>query len=170
MTITLFVGPMCSGKTSALFEQYDMYKEHYPIFIYLPSVDTRSKLYLKSHDGRQLHAQCVDNVRCLPADCCVLIDEVQFTTGHVLDLLKTVPHNTHVFMSGLSGDFRRRGWPGMENVMALCDDVFFLKAKCTICHEAAPFTVRKGNRTDLVLCGGTDMYEPRCRHCIDRTI
>ena len=86
-------------------------------------------------------------------------------------ILSSVPPTTTVYMSGLSGDFKQRGWPGMENVMALCDDVFFLKAKCTICNEDAPFTVRKGtNSTDLVVCGGTDIYEPRCRKCVSSTI
>ena len=171
MSITLFVGPMCSGKTSSLFEQFEMYKDYYPVYVYVPSLDTRSKLSLKTHNGQIVAAQCLDNVRCLPADSVVLLDEVQFNTGHVIDLLKTVPPTTTVYMSGLSGDFKQRGWPGMENVMALCDDVFFLKAKCTICNEDAPFTVRKGtNSTDLVVCGGTDLYEPRCRKCVSTTI
>ena len=170
MSVTLFLGPMCSGKSTALFEQYELYKDLTPIYVFLPSLDTRSKLQLKTHDGQKIPAQCVDNIRCLPADATVLIDEVQFSAGHVLELLKSVPRTTTVFMSGLSGDFRQRGWSGMEDIAALCDDVYYLKAKCTLCQEPAAFTVRKSNSTDLVVCGGTDLYEPRCRYCIKPTI
>lgn len=62
------------------------------------------------------------------------------------------------------GDFLQRGWPHMNDVMALCDDVFVLTAKCTICGEAAAFTIRKGDSNKLVECGGTESYEPRCRN------
>ena len=170
MSVTLFVGPMCSGKTSALFEQYNMYKDLYPTYIYLPDLDTRSKLNLKTHDGKSVPAQNISTIRCLPEDSVVIIDEVQFCTGTVIDLLSTLPATTTVFMSGLSSDFRQRGWPGMHNVAAMCDEVFYLKAKCIICGDSAPFTVRKGNSTDLVVCGGVELYEPRCRQCVGSTI
>ena len=88
MSITLFVGPMCSGKTSSLFEQFEMYKDHYPVFVYVPSLDTRSKLSLKTHNGQTVAAQCLDNVRCLPADSVVLLDEVPQAT-HLNLLVQT---------------------------------------------------------------------------------
>lgn len=104
MSVTLFIGPMCSGKTSALHEQFLKWRDHKPVFVYIPSLDTRSKLSLKTHDGEIIPAQNISDIRALPADSVVLIDEVQFTANHVVGLLKnSLPPTTFVYMAGLSG-------------------------------------------------------------------
>ena len=180
---------MCSGKTTALHEQFIKWKNFRPVFVYIPSLDTRSKLTLTTHDGQTIPAQNISDIRTLPADSVVLIDEVQFVASHVVGLLKNnLPSTTYVYMAGLSGlspatfapalhslhcvtgDFLQRGWPHMQDVMALCDDVFILSAQCTVCKEAAAFTIRKGDSNKLVECGGTESYEPRCRDHLHVTI
>mmetsp|Transcript_34591 Transcript_34591/g.98009 ORF Transcript_34591/g.98009 Transcript_34591/m.98009 type:complete len:89 (+) Transcript_34591:262-528(+) len=70
-------------------------------------------------------------------------------------------------VAGLSGDFRRRPFGHINDLLSTADSVTQLSARCNFCGPAnspANFTLRvvADERTEVI--GGADKYVPVCRH------
>jgi thymidine kinase len=73
-----------------------------------------------------------------------------------------------VIVAGLDLDFRGEPFGPMPALLALADEVLKLTAVCTICGNPATRSQRLINgkpatEGPLVLVGGLESYEPRCR-------
>jgi len=85
-----------------------------------------------------------------------------------------------VVVAGLSGDFRRRPFGRVAELLPLADRVSALRASCFSCGEPAPFSLRLSlggggglkqqqlQRQEQVLVGGEEAYRPACRPCYKR--
>jgi len=81
-----------------------------------------------------------------------------------------------VIVAGLSGDFKRRPFGRVAELLAVADRVSALRAVCFSCGADAPFSLRleggkgKGKQGDdgQVLVGGEEAYQPACRACFAR--
>lgn len=100
------------------------------------------------------------------------IDEIQFfppmTTTVISDL---VAQGKRVIVAGLDLDYRGEPFGIVPHLMALADEVTKLRAICVLCGDEANFSQRLVNGAPakyddpLILVGGEECYEPRCRSC-----
>jgi thymidine kinase len=71
-----------------------------------------------------------------------------------------------VVIAALSGDYRRRPFGRVAELLPLADRVRALRASCFSCGAPAPFSVRlRGEDDAQVLVGGPEAYRPACRAC-----
>ena len=70
-----------------------------------------------------------------------------------------------VVVSGLDGDFQRKAFGQLLDLIPLADRVDKLSALCTRCHDgtAAIFSKRVVKGTEQIAVGGLDSYIPVCR-------
>jgi len=171
--LELILGPMFSGKTTYLIETYNEYiKLGKQIAVINYAEDTRyHDKMLSSHD--QVMIPCIfsntiketfrsDEV--IAADV-VLINEGQFFP----DLLESVTalvekYQKRVYVCGLDGDFKRKRFGTLLDLIPLCDKVTKLTAKCSVCNKNALFSHRISQENEQIVIGVSN-YIPLCRIC-----
>ena len=189
--LELFIGPMFSGKTSKLVE---IYKQclfcSIPVAVINHSIDTRyHNNLLSTHD--KVMIPCIqtnklkniwqydesfddnnfilhridDSVKLINADV-IIINEGQFFE----DLLPTVEHmlrhNKKIYVGGLDGDFERKKFGQILDLIPLCDKVTKMTSLCGICKNGTPgiFSKRISSEKEQTVVG-SDNYMPVCRAC-----
>nr|XP_027065024.1 pentatricopeptide repeat-containing protein At4g16470-like isoform X2 [Coffea arabica] len=68
-----------------------------------------------------------------------------------------------VIVAGLDGDYLRRSFGSVLQVIPLADSVTKLNARCELCGRQAFFTLRKTEETETELIAGAEVYMPVCR-------
>ena len=191
--LELIIGPMFSGKTSKLLE---IYKQcifcNIPVCIINHSIDTRySETMLSTHD--KLMAPClrtselnslwsldknvfIDHqtykmVQLVKNSKVILINEGQFFPDLykvVLDMLK---ENKRVYICGLDGDFERKKFGSILDLIPYCDSITKLTSLCSLCKNGtrAIYSMRLTNEKQQTLVG-SDNYIPVCRKCYENQL
>jgi thymidine kinase len=186
--LTVFCGPMFSGKTEELLRALNRAKiAELGVQVFVPQRDDRygvgnvvshSAISLEHYVGAaatpietafDLHTRIRANTSV------VGIDEAQFfsdlsasekdlyeITDRIIALLH---HGIHVYVSGLDMDYRGMPFGPMPQLLAIADNVVKCKAVCMVCKKTATHTYRKVAGTDQVLIGADDAYEARCKRC-----
>jgi len=175
--LEIFVGPMFSGKTSKLQEVYKQFKFcNISVEIINHCADNRyHENMLSSHD--KIMIPCIQTERItdvmpkLSNVEVVLINEGQFFDdlySCVVDMLK---ENKMVYVSGLDGDFERKRFGQILDLIPMCDKVTKLTALCSMCRDGTPgiFSHRLTKETQQMLIG-SDNYIPVCRKCYEQNI
>ena len=99
----------------------------------------------------------------------ILINEGQFFE----DLYKFTDylvnkHNKKVFVCGLDGDFQRKKFGPLLDIIPLCDDLVKLNAICGECKiNNGIFTHRLSNEKEQTVIG-SENYVPLCRKCYNQ--
>jgi thymidine kinase len=178
--IELFIGPMFSGKTTAMFQTVSKWTMTglYPLVIsYKKDVrygEQGNKTALaRSHDGQSMQSIAVETLEAknIPGytNCKVIgIDEGQFFSGLAVFCDQAVKEGKIVIVAALDGDFRRDPFEEVSQLIPLCKSVKKLLAVCAICHLDAPFTRRHTTEAEREVIGGADKYIPVCQACYDR--
>ncbi|KAL5071346.1 hypothetical protein RYX36_022233 [Vicia faba] len=92
------------------------------------------------------------------------IDEAQFFDDLYDFCREAADHDGKtVIVAGLDGDFLRRSFGSVLDIIPLADSITKLTARCEICGKNALFTLRKTQDTQVELIGGVDVYMPVCR-------
>jgi thymidine kinase len=80
-------------------------------------------------------------------------------------------HNKKVFICGLDGDFERKKFGCILDLIPHCDKVTKLTSLCNLCKngESAIFSIRLTNEKTQTLIG-SDNYIPVCRSCYEQNI
>jgi thymidine kinase len=187
--LELIIGPMFSSKTTTLLE---IYKKcifcNIPVSIINHTIDTRyHDTLLSSHD--KITAPCLqanklsdiwtsngwiesgkysDNYanKLLRNAEVILINEGQFFTDLyeiVIDMLK---HKKKIYICGLDGDFERKKFGSILDLIPLCDKVKKLTSLCSLCKDGTPgiFSMRLSNEKEQTMVG-INNYIPVCRKC-----
>lgn len=109
----------------------------------------------------------------------ILVDEGQFFDDLYDVVIDWVENDgKHLIVSGLCGDFERKKFGKILDLIPHCDNVKKLQARCYYCLQdlaksdfkgnvmsiSAPFTFRKNNDKNQVHIGGKDDYIPVCRY------
>ncbi|KAL3820589.1 hypothetical protein ACJIZ3_006494 [Penstemon smallii] len=68
-----------------------------------------------------------------------------------------------VIVAGLDGDYLRRSFGSVLDIIPIADTVTKLTARCEVCGEHALFTLRKTDETKAELIAGAEVYMPVCR-------
>ena len=172
--LELILGPMYSGKTSKILELYKQYKFcNIPITVINHSNDKRyHDTMLSTHDklmipciqtntlkeiwtnsdifinnGNFLHSK---TYKLLMNSDVILINEGQFFEDLyeiVIDMLKS---NKKIYICGLDGDFERKKFGQLLDLIPLCDKVTKLKSLCAQCKNGTPgiFSMRLTNEKE----------------------
>jgi len=95
----------------------------------------------------------------------ILINEGQFFDDLVDCVLDMVENkNKRVYVCGLDGDFQRKKFGKILDLIPHCDKITKLTAKCH-CGEPAIFSHRLINVKNQILIGSSDSYISVCRNC-----
>ncbi|KAK4485004.1 hypothetical protein RD792_007612 [Penstemon davidsonii] len=68
-----------------------------------------------------------------------------------------------VIVAGLDGDYLRRSFGSVLDIIPIADTVTKLTARCEVCGVRALFTLRKTDETKAELIAGAEVYMPVCR-------
>jgi thymidine kinase len=189
--LELIIGPMYSGKTSKLLEIYKQCKFcDISVCVINHSLDKRyHDSMLSSHDKVMVPCLNIENLHDLwfnngEIDLTVfgdntnynlirnsdviLINEGQFFNNLynvVNDMLK---NNKVVYVCGLDGDFERKKFGEILDLIPLCDKVTKLTSLCSLCKNGRHgiFSMRISNEKEQTVIG-SENYLPVCRNCYD---
>jgi thymidine kinase len=80
-------------------------------------------------------------------------------------------HNKKIYICGLDGDFERKKFGQILELIPFCDKVTKLTSLCSICKNGTPaiFSLRITNEKEQTVIG-SENYLPVCRDCYDKLI
>jgi len=178
---------MFAGKTRELQRQYNVFKScKFKIQVFKKQADKRySENEIITHDGLKFDkedvfvANSVDDIekKLKPETQVVMIDEAQFYNKEIVEKIdELVGNNKIVITTVLPTDFRGLTFGVAGDLLARADKITQLFSRCThqengvFCHQLATRPLRRGKSKELVVIGGKEMYEPRCRkhHYIEK--
>ncbi|KPI83837.1 putative thymidine kinase [Leptomonas seymouri] len=171
--IELVIGPMFAGKTTELMRRVKReIHARRSCFVIKYAKDTRyDARNVASHDQLTLRAQAAVSKLVEVQDQwrkfdVLAIDEGQFFVD-LVDFCNTAADAGKIVMvSALDGDYRRKPFGQICDLIPFCESVDKLSAVCMMCHEQpACFTRRTVNVEQQELIGGADMYIATCREC-----
>jgi thymidine kinase len=192
-TLIIYLGPMFSGKTTRL--NYDLTRfadkglstlkivHAEDIRDDVASSDMSGSTHNSSYRSLSSKIKCVRVSELSKVDVsayhAIGIDEAQFYP----DIYQVVERwveieGKHVRIAGLDGDYSKRKFGQVLDLIPMCDKVKKLTASCVICLAElkktnfhgnifsleAPFTKRLGTSTQQKDVGGSDKYIPVCRY------
>lgn len=181
MNLKLIIGPMFSGKTTALINEYNslIEKHHSPneILVINHSFDTRySNTYLASHDNiSEIKCDRTDNLMSITKEIIndkytnILINEGQFFKDIHQWIKYLLVNNVHVniVVSGLDSDYKQKPFNNFLNIIPYCDKIEKLTSTCNYCSQkTAQLTIRTSCHTERVIIGNEDIYKPICTYCL----
>lgn len=173
--VHVIVGPMFAGKTTTLLHRVQSERSNgRSVAIIKSNKDTRFGLdSIVTHDGVKLPCWALADLlsfrKKFGADAyeqldVIGIDEAQFF-GDLYDFCREAADHDGktIIVSGLDGDYLRRSFGSVLDIIPLADSVIKLTARCELCGKPAFFTLRKTQDTQTELIGGADVYMPVCR-------
>ncbi|WOL11671.1 hypothetical protein Cni_G20435 [Canna indica] len=178
--IHVITGPMFAGKTTALIRRVQAEQSNGRNVAMIKSdKDTRYGLdAIVTHDGTKMPCMALPELSLFRERLGVEsynkldvigIDEAQFFED-LYDFCCNAADRDRktVIVAGLDGDFLRRRFGTVLDIIPLADTVTKLTATCEFCGQHAFFTLRKTKETQTELIGGADVYMPVCRqHYVD---
>lgn len=132
---------------------------------------------VSSHDGQALKGVPVSKARQIAERMrsgtdVVAVDEVQFLDDEIVEVAAALAdRGLRVILAGTETDFRGQPFGPLPTLMALAEQVDKLNAVCVICGQPASRNQRLLDgepapaESPLVMVGGMETYEARCRRC-----
>jgi thymidine kinase len=178
--LEIILGPMFSSKTSTLLEIYKKYKFcNISVIIINHTIDNRyHNTMVSTHD--KVMAPCLqtnkigDIWNCDKSDSysllreaeVILINEGQFFEDLYDIVLDMLNKNKKIYICGLDGDFERKKFGTILDLIPHCDKVTKLTSLCSLCKNGTPgiFSMRLTNETEQTIVG-SENYIPVCRKC-----
>ena len=172
--IKVFTGPMYAAKSLGLIQAATVRKKKDKdnVVCFKPSKDTRDKSQIRSRaieatldayviqDLSQIKEYITDDTDT------IIIDEVQFMSGDVQELLwLTIYNKIDIYIAGLDMTSEMTPFNIMPDILAIATDVVKLKARCQDCSNEAEYTYCLVEKNEDVLVGSSE-YIPLCRECL----
>ncbi|GFZ05237.1 thymidine kinase [Actinidia rufa] len=173
--IHVIVGPMFAGKTTALLRRIKSEgNSGRRVAMLKSSKDTRYAVdSVVTHDGTKFPCWALPNLlsfrQKFGAEAydkldVIGIDEAQFFDDLYDFCCEAAEHDGKtVIVAGLDGDYLRKSFGSVLDIIPLADTITKLTARCELCGKRAFFTLRKTDETRTELIGGSDVYMPVCR-------
>jgi thymidine kinase len=177
--IEIICGSMFSGKTEELIRRIRRARiAKQKVQVFKPALDDRYHTeQVASHNGLQWQAIAVSNAREIPKHLdpdttVVAVDEAQFFDWELSSICNQLAQRgLRIILAGLDMDFRGEPFGPMPLLMAEAEEVTKLQAICVECGAPASRTQRlidgrpAAYDDPIILVGGSESYEARCRHC-----
>jgi thymidine kinase len=191
--LELILGSMYSGKSTRLVEIYNQCKFcDIPVVAINHDIDNRyDDELLSTHD--QIKIPCIKtnilkniwkpetkglsnesgttsqvaaNCLIIKYSSVILINEGQFFDDLFEVVNDMINHGKQVYICGLDGDFERKKFGQILDLVPLCDKVTKLTSLCSICKNGTPgiFSMRLTSETKQTVVG-SENYIPVCRKC-----
>lgn len=98
----------------------------------------------------------------------VLINEGQFFPDIEEFVKKLLNKGKEIYVCGLDGDFERKKFGNILDLIPICDKVYKLSSLCGLCKtgKAGIFSKRITSETEQLIIG-SDTYIPVCRSCYE---
>lgn len=167
--LTVIYGCMFAGKTTKLIEDVNaLLAKGIKVAVFHPVIDTRYKLNaIAAHNGESHESQALDlDIKHIEKDGykAVALDEMNFFSDSVIIAIKELlKAGIDVYVAGLDNNYLGEPFPVVQKLMDMADEKIELFAKCNICGKPAMYTFRTVKNDALIVVGGTDMYEARCK-------
>jgi thymidine kinase len=191
--LEIILGSMYSGKTSRLVEIYKQCKFcNISVAVINHSIDNRyDEELLSTHDHVKIHCikterlfdvwtDLIDmesNVGLVPRirdkfkvarSSVILINEGQFFPDLEEFVKKLLLNGKKVYVCGLDGDFERKKFGQILDLIPLCDKVTKLTSLCSMCKNGTLGIFSKRISCEQIqTVVGSDNYIPVCRSCYD---
>jgi thymidine kinase len=191
--LEIILGPMYASKTTRLVEIYNQCKFcDIPVAVINHDIDNRyDEELLSTHDKIKIPCiktnylkniwrpdvkgfsdkkgeTCKGNANCLITKYSkvILINEGQFFEDLFEVVNDMINHGKQVYICGLDGDFERKKFGQMLDLIPLCDKVTKLTSLCSKCKNGTPgiFSMRLTNEREQTIVG-SENYIPVCRSC-----
>jgi thymidine kinase len=189
--LEIILGGMYAGKTSRLVEIYKQCKFcNISVVVINHTIDNRyDDELLSTHD--KVKIPCIKTERLLDlwtesidleedieiiprindkikirTSEVILINEGQFFPDLEEFVRLLLNDGKKIYICGLDGDFERKKFGTILDLIPLCDKVTKLTSLCSLCKNGTPgiFSMRLTNETDQTVVG-SDNYIPVCRKC-----
>jgi len=179
--LEIILGSMYSGKTSRLVE---IYKQctfcNISVCVINHSIDDRYDTELLStHD--QIKIPCIKtnklmdvwveytNLEKISLSNVILINEGQFFPDLEEFVKKLLLNGKKVYVCGLDGDYERKKFGQILDLIPLCDKVTKLTSLCGMCKNGTLGIFSKRITSEQIqTVVGCDNYIPVCRSCYDK--
>ena len=176
--MTVFVGPMFSGKSSHLLQQH-IWKNHAgdSSLLVKPAFDDRyATEEVVTHNNLKVTAvnvTSVDDINRIilrdgePTFKNLMIDECQFFIephfhGNIVECVKNLLKNQiNIYAAGLDMDWRGDPFYVSAMFLAMADDAVKLKSVCSKSGKPATKTYKKTKSGESIELGEKDLYEVR---------
>ena len=190
MSLTVFTGPMFSGKTTSMLAEItrfsDVSQTRHALVIN-HSTDTRNLDQIISSHGSmykglssKVDVTSTTLLSSVDVSQYVIIgvDECNFFEDLVPTITQWIREGKHIIASGLDGDFQMKKFGCISDLLPIADNFTKLKAICSVCLKdlvasgspvtpfttvPAPFTKRICSSSSLIEIGGADKYIATCR-------
>ncbi len=192
--LEIILGGMYAGKTSRLVEIYKQCKFcNISVSVINHSIDNRyDNTLLSTHD--HIKIPCIKterlldlweedinmelNIKNIPrisdkfkiaTSSVILINEGQFFSDLETFVKILLLNNKKIYVCGLDGDYERKKFGQILDLIPLCDKVTKLTSLCNLCKNGTPgiFSKRITNEKEQTIVG-SDNYIPVCRTCYDK--
>ena len=172
--LELIIGPMFSGKTSRIVEVYNQCKFcNIQVAVINHVIDNRyDDELLSTHD--KIKIPCIKTSHL--GDVCkqseilnagvILINEGQFFEDLYPVVVDLLYQKKKIYICGLDGDFERKKFGQILDLIPLSDKVTKLTSLCSLCKDGTPgiFSMRLTEEKIQTLVG-SENYIPVCRKC-----
>lgn len=174
--INVFAGPMFSGKSSLLIEEYNKIWNKKNIVCFKPLKDTRDKAVLKARNSEEeIPAICIENLSEIKKHITkntktIFIDEAQFINGNAQELLNlSIKKDIDIYVSGLNLTSEQRNFGIMPDILAIANEINITKAVCYDCNKPnAAYTYYQNDDKLEEILVGSDGYIPLCSNCLNQ--
>lgn len=184
MSLDIIIGPMFSGKTTELIRRLTTYNSIGKKCVYInSSLDNREDTNFSTHnpllnsiniDSFKIDKINYDFVNMVKDYDVIGIDESQLFEGFLELCVKRLVDtlNKIVIVSGLNGDYKKRKFGKILDLIPNCDNIIKLYPYCKTCSDEgilnkALFS-KKINSCEDVIDISYDKYIPVCRKCYNR--
>ena len=180
--ITVYTGPMFSGKTQALMARLQSkQRAHKNVLVVKPALDNRydsvDEIVVKQKTAQRFEkhasmaaypikntAQLEALIREINPDV-IGVDEAQFFGDEFAGALAWLAKERDVYVAGLDLDAWAKPFGPMPQLLAIADRVEKFTANCFQCGQDARFTQKIGGSAGRIEVGADDLYEARCGEC-----
>jgi len=183
LTLEVIMGPMFSGKTSELIRlvEREVYAKKKGAIFKVAFDERYSAQQVATHNGLRYDAYTVassaEGLRRIEELTesekldAIGVDEVNFFPEAIVGVLDRLAESRRVIACGLNLNFKAEPFPTTMQLAARADRVSYLSAVCVVCGQEATRTQRliggkpAPKESPVIVVGGKELYEPRCRSC-----
>lgn len=172
--LIVYTGPMKSGKTTKLIEQYNKTLEKHPksTYMFKPSIDNRFSSIRVIARGRdeQILATLLNDIDMLwhfrNMYNYFFIDEFQFLDGNINIIKDMLDLNKNFYIAGLNLTAEKKPFGKMGDLLCLADKTYYLSGNCDVCQklDKGVYTYYKGIKTTDIVVGDGN-YLCVCKNC-----